>query len=78
VDSGGNVTFLKGGKTIEKLMVEHKPKAIIGVACFFEGVQGLKLGEKGGVAVQFVPLDKDGCAGTDVKLVAVYRVLEMK
>ncbi|MHB9154544.1 MAG: DUF116 domain-containing protein [Endomicrobiales bacterium] len=67
--------ILKGGKVAEKLAAELKPRAMVGVACFFEGVQGIKLGEKNRIIVQFVPLSKDGCAATDVVLEEVFKVL---
>ena len=69
---------LKGGKAIRNLSRELKPGAIIGVACFFEGVQGIKEGEKNKVPVQFVALTKDGCVDTDVNLEDVYKTLEKK
>jgi hypothetical protein len=67
---------LKGGKAVEKLIVEKKPKAIIAVACFFEGAQGMELCEKHHITVQFVPLTKDGCVATDVELNDVITGLE--
>lgn len=67
--------ILKGGKAIEKLATEIQPQAILGVACYFEGVQGLELSEKLNVPVQFVPLTKDGCVDTDVVLDEVFAVM---
>ena len=60
--------ILKGGRTIEKIIKEQKPKAIIGIACFFEGYQALKILKDEDVTVQFVPLKKDGCANTDIDM----------
>ncbi len=70
--------ILKGGRTIEKLIAEQKPGAIIGVACSFEGAQGMELCEKHKLTVQFVPLTKDGCANTDVNLPEIFETLEKK
>ena len=70
--------ILKGGKAVEKLSHETKPGAIVGVACYFEGVQGIKKGEGNRVPVQFVALTKDGCADTDVNLQEVFKTLERK
>jgi uncharacterized protein len=70
------VFILKGGKILDKLIRDLKPKAVLGVACFFEGVQGIKQSEKNKVSVQFVPLTKDGCADTDTDLGEVFKVLE--
>jgi len=70
--------ILKGGRTIEKLIAEHNPGAIIGVACAFEGAQGMELCEKHKLTVQFVSLTKDGCVNTDVNLPEVFETLEKK
>jgi len=68
--------ILKGGKAVHKLSNELKPKAIVGIACYFEGVQGIEEGEKNKIPVQFVALTKDGCVDTDVNLDEVYKTLE--
>lgn len=70
--------ILKGGRIVEKLIPELKPKAIVGVACFFEGSEGMKLCEKHGITVQFVPLTKDGCVDTDVNLDEALEVISRK
>jgi hypothetical protein len=67
--------ILKGGRTIEKLIKELKPAAILGVACYFEGSQGMDLCDKENITVQFVPLTKDGCANTDIDLDEVLQVI---
>jgi uncharacterized protein len=69
------IYILKGGKAVKKLADEIKPKAVLGVACYFEGVMGMEESEKYGLVAQFVPLLKDGCADTDVELEAVYTVM---
>jgi len=68
--------ILKGGRTVEKLLKELKPKAILGIACYFEGVQGFKEGQKHGVIVQFSPLTTDGCVNTDLNLEETIKVIE--
>jgi hypothetical protein len=65
---------VKGGRAIEQIVKEQTPKAIVGIACFFEGYQAFKM-LKEEVIVQFVPLIKDGCAATDTNLAQVARVL---
>src|SRR5271157_3579282 len=53
------VFVLKGGKTIEKMIEKLDPKAVLGVACSFEGAQGFELIENKGkndIAVQFISL----------------------
>jgi hypothetical protein len=66
----------KGGRTIEKIVKEEQPEAVVGIACFFEGDQAFKLLKDMYIAVQFVPLTKDGCTATDTDLVEVERVLK--
>ena len=68
--------ILKGGRTVEKLIAELKPKAIIGVACFFEGAQGMELCERFSLPVQFIPLTKDGCVNTEINLDDIMPVIE--
>jgi uncharacterized protein len=70
--------ILKGGKAVKKLTAELKPKAVLGVACYFEGVMGMEESEKHGLIVQFAPLLKDGCVDTDVDLDEVFKVLTRK
>lgn len=73
------IFILKGGRTIEKLVKEFKPEAVLGIACYFEGAQGVELLDnnevKDKVAVQFVALSKDGCSDTDVNLDEVLKAL---
>ncbi|OEG71300.1 hypothetical protein ATZ36_15410 [Candidatus Endomicrobiellum trichonymphae] len=68
--------IVKGGRAIEKIIREQKPEAIVGIACFFEGNQAFKMLKDENVAVQFVPLTKDGCATTDTDLTEVEKVLK--
>jgi hypothetical protein len=67
--------ILKGGRIIEKIMKDLKPRAVLGIACFYEGAEGMKICEKNSVIVQFVPLTKDGCVATDVNLDEVLKIL---
>jgi hypothetical protein len=66
----------KGGRTIEKIVKEEKPEAVVGIACFFEGDQAFKMLKDAHIALQFVPLTKDGCTATDTDLAEVERVLK--
>ncbi|GHT70775.1 hypothetical protein AGMMS49950_06310 [Endomicrobiia bacterium] len=68
---------VKGGRAIQHIIKEQVPKAIVGIACFFEGAQAFKMLEKENVAVQFVALTKDGCVDTDANLIEVAKVLEI-
>jgi hypothetical protein len=70
---------VKGGRIIEKIIKEKKPKAIVGIACFFEGGQAFKMLKKvDDLAIQFVPLTKDGCYSTDTNIADVEKVLKQK
>ena len=72
------VKILKGGSAVAKLIEEMKPKAVLGVACNFEGALGILECERKGVIVQFVSLLRDGCADTDVELDEVFEMMEFK
>ncbi|BAG14240.1 MAG: hypothetical protein Ta2C_01310 [Candidatus Endomicrobiellum trichonymphae] len=69
--------IVKGGRVIGKIIRKQKPEAIVGIACFFEGNQAFKILKDENVAVQFVPLTKDGCAATDTDLAEVEKVLNI-
>ena len=69
--------ILKGGSAVARHVEKMKPKAVLGLACQYEGALGIFECERLGVAVQFVPLLRDGCADTDVELNEVIKVLEM-
>jgi len=72
------IFILKGGRTIEKLVEELKPGAVLGVACYFEGAQAFELLEtknKNKIPVQFIALSRDGCSNTDVNLTEVLKTL---
>ena len=72
------VRILKGGSAVSRLIGELRPRAVLGVACDFEGALGILECERQGVAVQFVPLLSDGCADTDVELEEVLEVMEFR
>jgi len=58
------VFIMPGGSLAKKIMLELKPKASLGVACYKELVMGSYLCEKVGVIGQGVELIKDGCINT--------------
>ncbi len=72
------VYIMKGGKAIQNIFRQQRPKAVIGIACFFEGVQAVKMTEKEKIIAQFVPLLKDGCCDTDVDLEEVKKIISLK
>ncbi|MDD2523541.1 MAG: DUF116 domain-containing protein [Endomicrobiia bacterium] len=70
--------IMKGGKAIHNILKHEKPKAIIGIACFFEGAQAIKMTDKEKILVQFIPLLKDGCCDTDVDLEEAKKIISLK
>ncbi len=56
--------ILPGGSIAKKILLEMKPKASLGVACFKELVLGSYLCEKLGIIGQGVALIRDGCINT--------------
>jgi len=58
------IFILPGGSIAKKILLETKPKASLGVACFKELVLGSFLCEKLGVVGQGVALLRDGCVNT--------------
>ncbi|MBN1383903.1 MAG: DUF116 domain-containing protein [Elusimicrobia bacterium] len=70
------VRILKGGSTVKKAVRDLRPKAILGVACYFEGAQGIKECEKRNIPVYFYPLSRDGCENTDLKLPALLKIIK--
>jgi len=60
--------ILPGGSLAQKILLELKPKASLGVACSKELVLGSFLCEKMGVIGQGITLLRDGCINTLVDL----------
>ncbi|MHC4252394.1 MAG: DUF116 domain-containing protein [Planctomycetota bacterium] len=71
----GGVYMLKGGRAVAALLAETSPRAVVGVACEYEGALGIMECERAGAVVQFVALNRDGCSETDVDLDEVKSVL---
>lgn len=67
---------VKGSRAIQHIIKEQAPKAVVGIACFFEGAQAFKMLGGKNVAVQFVALTKDGCVTTNTDLIEVTKVLK--
>jgi hypothetical protein len=69
---------VKGGRAIEKIIKENDSKAVVGIACFLEGSQAFKMLKDKDIAIQFIPLTKDGCSSTDTNLKEVEKVLKRR
>ena len=77
-DLGYKGTFIMpGGSLAKKVLLELKPKASLGVACYKELVMGSYLCEKVGVIGQGVELLKDGCINTIVNMKALKEALHV-
>ena len=71
------IFILPGGSIAKKILLELKPKASIGVACFKELVMGSFLCEKIGVIGQGVALIRDGCINTIVDMKVLKETLNV-
>jgi hypothetical protein len=71
------IFILPGGSLAQKILLELKPKASLGVACSKELVLGSYLCEKVGVIGQGVKLLKDGCINTVVDMKILGNALEL-
>jgi len=71
------VFIMPGGSLAKKVLVELKPKASLGVACYKELVMGSYICEKVGVIGQGVELLKDGCINTIVNMKALKEALHV-
>jgi len=71
------VFIMPGGSLARKIMLELKPKASLGVACYKELVMGSYLCEKVGVIGQGVELIKDGCINTIANMKSLTKAINM-
>jgi len=69
--------IMPGGSLAKKIMLELKPKASLGVACYKELVMGSYLCEKVGVIGQGVELIKDGCINTIVNMKGLTKAINI-
>lgn len=69
---------LPGGSIAKKILLEIKPQASLGVACFKELVLGSYLCEKLGIIGQGVALIRDGCINTLVDWKALNEALNIR
>jgi hypothetical protein len=70
--------ILPGGSIAKNILLELKPQACIGVACFKELVLGSFLCEKLGIIGQGVALLRDGCINTIVDLKSLNDALKVR
>ncbi len=63
---GYKVFILPGGTFVKRILKGTKPKAVLGVACFIDLFEGIKICEKARIPVQGVLLKTTGCVETIV------------
>jgi len=63
---GYKVFILPGGTFVKRILKGAKPKAVLGVACFIDLFEGIKICEKARIPVQGVLLKTTGCVETIV------------
>ena len=66
-----------GGSQVQNLIVKHRPKAIIGIACFNEIQMALEKLKMANAPIQAVLLRKSGCVNTEVVLDDIVEVLDL-
>ena len=75
---GYRVFIVPGGGFVKRLIMRHKPKGIIGVACLPEVMLGMELINKSKLPGQGVVLLRSGCLNTQVNLAELKTVLATK
>ncbi len=75
---GYKVYVVPGGSMVFKIMIKEKPKAVAGVACYFELSEAIEKCSRAGVPSQGVPLKKSGCKDTRVSEKEVIEMLRQK
>jgi hypothetical protein len=75
---GYRVFIVPGGGFVKRLIMRHKPRGIIGVACLPEVMLGMELINKSKLPGQGVVLLRSGCLNTRVDLAELKTVLATK
>ncbi len=73
---GYKVYIVPGGSMVFKILKKTKPKAVAGVACYFELEQAIEKLSRAGIPHLSVPLSKDGCKNTKVDVKSVMDILK--
>jgi len=74
---GYRVYTVPGGRFVERIVKEIKPRAAIGVACVKDLNTAMRDLARSGFIVQGVPLLKDGCVTTQVDLDVLYEKMRL-
>lgn len=67
--------IVPGSSFVKRMMKKYKPKAVIGVACYPELQQGMKMAAHVDISPQCVPLMNDGCINTVIDMKKLDEVL---
>ncbi|MBN1786146.1 MAG: DUF116 domain-containing protein [Candidatus Methanofastidiosa archaeon] len=63
---GYKVFVVPGGTFVKRIIIKERPKAVIGVGCFPDLVEGMKIAARARIAAQGVLLETSGCIETIV------------
>ncbi|RLG71595.1 MAG: hypothetical protein DRO11_04140 [Methanobacteriota archaeon] len=74
---GVKTFILPGGSMVTKIIKRHRPRAVVGVACFEEVNLGFDKLRQLGIPVQGVLLLRDGCKDTQVNVDEILEKLEL-
>lgn len=67
VENRGMKFFVVPGSSfIKRMLAKYKPKAVLGVGCYSEVEEGMRMVGSRGLVAQAVPLLRDGCIDTEV------------
>ncbi len=72
----GGVYIVPGGSLVRNIMKNKKPRAVLGVACNYELVEGIEHATIHDIPTQSIPLIKDGCKDTEVDEKEVLELLD--
>ena len=63
---GMKIFVVPGSSVIKRMLKKYRPKGVLGVGCFIEVQEGMKMVGSIGLSPQCVVLKRDGCVNTDV------------
>ncbi|OKY77662.1 MAG: Metal binding protein, component of redox complex [Candidatus Methanohalarchaeum thermophilum] len=72
-----DIYIVPGGSLVKKIINEKEPEAVIGVACYEELTQAIKMADKEGIPSQGILLTEDGCVDTETNKFEVFKKLNL-
>ncbi|HPR41132.1 MAG TPA: DUF116 domain-containing protein [Candidatus Methanofastidiosa archaeon] len=72
---GYKVFVVPGGTFVKRIIKKERPEAVIGVGCFPDLVEGMKISKRAGIASQGVLLETSGCIETIIEWSKLYEKL---